>query len=195
MTPQASFWQRASDRRCPKPSLVSQRSEAPHEQTDAICVVASGLILLPPSISALAPCHTVGCCGVTGLNPSTALGWLRPQIISTSDAARDHETLSVAPLLDKLHTLGIDPETAALDKGYDNNRVYATCSERNIAPVVPLRKTPDVVKGKDKPPTCEHGEWRFAGADYDRKATKWRCPRPASASPPPCGSRPTGCTR
>lgn len=25
-------------------------------------------------------------------------------------------------------------------------------------------------------PTCEHGEWRFAQADYDRKATKWRCP-------------------
>jgi hypothetical protein len=31
---------------------------------------------------------------------------------------------------------------------------------------------------------CEHGEWRFAGADFKRKATKWRCPtgecRPAS---------------
>ena len=75
-------------------------------------------------------------------------------------------------------------ETCALDKGYDNNRVYAACSEREIAPVIPLRKTPDVKKGKDKPPTCEHGEWRFAGADYDRKATKWRCPtgecKPAS---------------
>ena len=22
----------------------------------------------------------------------------------------------------------------------------------------------------------EHGEWRFAGADYRRKATNWRCP-------------------
>src|SRR6202167_3210567 len=60
--------------------------------------------------------------------------------------------LSVASLLDKLHTLGIDPETCALDKGYDNNRVYADCSERGIAPVIPLRKTPDVKKGKDKPP-------------------------------------------
>ncbi len=27
-----------------------------------------------------------------------------------------------------------------------------------------------------KPPTCEHGEWTFAGAHYKRKATKWRCP-------------------
>jgi transposase, IS5 family len=102
----------------------------------------------------------------------------------TVETARDHETLSVAPLLDKLHALGIDPETCALDKGYDNNRVYGACSERGIAPVIPLRKTPDVVKGKDKPPCCEHGEWRFAGADHKRKATKWRCPtgecKPAS---------------
>jgi hypothetical protein len=90
--------------------------------------------------------------------------------------AREHETLSVAPLLDKLHTLGIDPETAALDKGYDNSRVYTDCSERAISPVIPLRKTPDVKKGKDKPPTCEHGEWTFAGADRKRKASKWRCP-------------------
>ena len=100
------------------------------------------------------------------------------------ETARAHETLSVAPLLDKLHALGIDPETAALDKGYDNNRVYGDCAERGIAPVIPLRKTSDVKKGKDKPPTCEHGEWRFAGADHKRGATKWRCPtgecKPAS---------------
>jgi hypothetical protein len=92
------------------------------------------------------------------------------------ETARAHETLSVALLLDKLHALGIDPETASLDKGYDNNRVYADCSERGIAPVIPLRKTPDVKKGKDKPPCCEHDEWRFAGADHKRAATKWRCP-------------------
>jgi transposase len=102
----------------------------------------------------------------------------------TVETARAHETLSVAPLLDKLHGLGIDPETCALDKGYDNNRVYGDCAERNVLPVIPLRKTPDVKKGKDKPPTCEHGEWRFAGADRKRGACKWRCPtgecKPAS---------------
>lgn len=102
----------------------------------------------------------------------------------TVETARAHETISVAPLLDRLHTLGIDPETASLDKGYDNNRVYSDCSERGIAPVIPLRKTPDVKKGKDKPPCCEHGQWRFAGADHKRGATKWRCPtgecKPAS---------------
>ena len=26
------------------------------------------------------------------------------------------------------------------------------------------------------PPTCEHGTWTFAGADFKRKQTKWRCP-------------------
>jgi len=95
----------------------------------------------------------------------------------TVETAKANETLSVAPLLDKLHALGIDPETAALDKGYDNNRVYGDCTERGIAPVIPLRQTPDVKKGKDKPPTCEHGEWRFAGADRKRGACKWRCPK------------------
>jgi len=25
-------------------------------------------------------------------------------------------------------------------------------------------------------PTCEHGVWKFAGADVKRKRTKWRCP-------------------
>jgi hypothetical protein len=31
-------------------------------------------------------------------------------------------------------------------------------------------------QGKHKPPTCEHGEWKFAGTDYTRGVTKWRCP-------------------
>ncbi len=102
----------------------------------------------------------------------------------TVETARAHETLSVAPLLDRLYSLGINPETCALDKGYDNNRVYADCTERNIAPVIPLRQTPDVKRGEDAPPCCEHGTWRFAGADRKRGATKWRCPtgecKPAS---------------
>jgi hypothetical protein len=38
--------------------------------------------------------------------------------------------------------------------------------------------------GEHKPPSCEHGEWRFAGADHKRHACKWRCPtgecKPAS---------------
>jgi hypothetical protein len=94
----------------------------------------------------------------------------------TVETAKTNEVVTVAPLLDRLHALGIDPETCALDKGYDNNRVYGACAEHGVLPVVPLRKTPAVVRGEDKPPRCEHGEWRFAGADRKRGATKWRCP-------------------
>ena len=39
-----------------------------------------------------------------------------------------------------------------------------------------LRKSGRVKRGEHKPPSCEHGEWTFAGADFKRKATKWRCP-------------------
>src|SRR5437588_11213264 len=28
----------------------------------------------------------------------------------------------------------------------------------------------------DGAPTCEHGTWTFAGANYKRRATQWRCP-------------------
>lgn len=100
------------------------------------------------------------------------------------ETGKMNETPTVAPLLDKLHALGIDPETCALDKGYDNGTVYEACAEREVLPVIALRKTPAVKRGEDKPPTCEHGEWRFAGADHKRNACKWRCPsgecKPAS---------------
>jgi IS5 family transposase len=92
------------------------------------------------------------------------------------ETAKTHETKAVAPLLDKLHALGIDPETCALDKGYDHAGTYFDCMIRDIAPVIPLRQTPDVKRGEDGPPDCEHGVWRFAGADRTRGATKWRCP-------------------
>lgn len=51
-----------------------------------------------------------------------------------------------------------------------------------------------VKRGEHRLPCCEHGEWRFAGADRKRGATKWCCP-PGSASPRPCGSRMIGCIR
>lgn len=71
-----------------------------------------------------------------------------------------------------------------MDKGYDLTTVYDGCEDRDVRPIIPLRQTPGVKMGQHKPPTCEHGEWTFAGADYKRKATKWRCPtgecKPAS---------------
>jgi hypothetical protein len=100
------------------------------------------------------------------------------------ETGKAHEVPTVAPLLDKLHTLGIDPETCAMDKGYDAGTVYDACTERGVMPVIPLKQTPAVKRGEHKPPCCEHGEWRFAGADKKRDATKWRCPtgecKPAS---------------
>ena len=71
---------------------------------------------------------------------------------------------------------GFDPETCALDMGYDNNRVYGECEDRDVRPIIPLRETPAVKAGKAGPPTCEHGTWRFAGSDSKRGASKWRCP-------------------
>ena len=57
-------------------------------------------------------------------------------------------------------------------------RIYDGCEDRDCRPIIPLRKTPAVLKSDHKPPTCEHGTWTFAGADDQRKAMKWRA-RPA----------------
>jgi transposase len=48
--------------------------------------------------------------------------------------------------------------------------------DRGIAPITPLRETTAVKRGDHHAPTCEHGEWTFAGADRKRQATRWRCP-------------------
>jgi Transposase DDE domain len=60
------------------------------------------------------------------------------------ETARRQESNFVAPLLDALLARGFAPETCAMDKGYDNSRVYAECEERGCDPVIPLRGT----KGK-----------------------------------------------
>lgn len=56
------------------------------------------------------------------------------------ETARRNESLYVAPLLDALHARGIHPETCAMDKGYDNNRVMDETRERGCIPIVCLRK-------------------------------------------------------
>src|SRR5437667_12098561 len=38
-----------------------------------------------------------------------------------------------------MHARGFRPETCAMDKGYDNARVYAECEARECEPVIPLR--------------------------------------------------------
>jgi DDE family transposase/transposase-like protein DUF772 len=88
----------------------------------------------------------------------------------------EHETLSVSPLIDTARRRGALAATAACDKGYDNNRVYAELTERDCLPLIPLRQTTSVKNGEHLPPTCSHGVWTFAGADRKRGAAKWRCP-------------------
>ena len=56
-----------------------------------------------------------------------------------AETARRQESNFVAPLIDAMHARGFKPETCAMDKGYDNNRVYAECEERGVEPVIPLR--------------------------------------------------------
>jgi hypothetical protein len=100
------------------------------------------------------------------------------------ETAGSHESNYVAPLLDVARSRGFTAETTALDMGYDNNRVYAECEDRDSRPIIPLRETPGVKRGDHRPPECEHGTWAFAGADAKRNRSKWRCPtgecRPAS---------------
>jgi transposase len=92
------------------------------------------------------------------------------------ETASASETLFVPALLDTARERGAAIETCALDKGYDVPRVYEACEDRNCRPIIPLVASPRVKRGEHKPPRCEHGEWTFAGADFKRKATKWRCP-------------------
>jgi hypothetical protein len=80
------------------------------------------------------------------------------------------------PLIDAARSRGFAVQNAIADKGYDNAPFHDGCMDRGIAPVTPLRERPTVVRGEHKPPTCEHREWTFAGADYKRRAAKWRCP-------------------
>jgi len=68
-------------------------------------------------------------CAATGL----PLAW---QV----ETARSHESNYVAPLLDAVHARGFAPATVAMDMGYDNARVYAECADRDVVPIIPLRK-------------------------------------------------------
>jgi hypothetical protein len=76
------------------------------------------------------------------------------------------------------------PKTCVLDKGYDVGPIHEACEDRGCRPIIPLRETLAVRRGDHKRPCCEHGEWRFAGSDAKRGASKWRCPtgdcKPAS---------------
>jgi hypothetical protein len=46
------------------------------------------------------------------------------------ESGRGNKSLYVAPLLDAVRARGYDPETVAIDRGYDNDRVYASATRR-----------------------------------------------------------------
>lgn len=91
------------------------------------------------------------------------------------ETARAHESSLADDLLQRVRER-VRPETATLDKGYDVTPVYEACEKAGALPIIPLRKTPAVKRGDHRAPECEHGTWMFAGADFKRKVTKWRCP-------------------
>jgi IS5 family transposase len=90
--------------------------------------------------------------------------------------AKDNEASHALAMIDAAKARGFAAETAAMDRGYDFTAIYEGCAERAVLPVIPVRQTPAVKQGEHKPPTCEHGEWTFAGSDSKRGASKWRCP-------------------
>jgi hypothetical protein len=104
-------------------------------------------------------------CTVTGL----PLAW-------KVETAKDSELPLVPVLLDAAAGRGFTPDVCVMDRGYDAEVIYEGVEHRGIRPVVPLRQTPAVKAGKDKPPACDHGTWTFAGSDAKRGASKWRCP-------------------
>jgi IS5 family transposase len=90
--------------------------------------------------------------------------------------ARAHETTAVPGLLDTLAARGFAAETVAMDRGYDNGAMHDACAAHGAVAIFPLRETPTVKRGDHLAPRCEHGTWTFAGADFKRGASKWRCP-------------------
>jgi DDE family transposase len=106
--------------------------------------------------------HAVACAG-SGL----PLAW-------RVESGNRQETLFGLPLLDAARARGFAAESCAFDKGYDHHATYEGCEERDCRPIIPLRATK--ARAPLGPPTCQHGAWTFAGANYKRRATQWRCP-------------------
>ena len=99
-------------------------------------------------------------------------------------SARHVEQTFATALLDAVQARGFRPLTAAMDSAYDTGPVHDDFEARGCRPVVKLRKDAAVKNGSHRPPECEHGTWTFAGSDFKRGASKWRCPtgecKPAS---------------
>jgi hypothetical protein len=90
--------------------------------------------------------------------------------------AKEAEGNVALALVDSAQKKGLSINACIFDKGYDSGHIYDGCEERDIRPIIPLKETEKIKKGEHKAPCCEHGEWKFMGSDYGRKAAKWICP-------------------
>ena len=91
------------------------------------------------------------------------------------ESANHHEGPFALPLLDAVRARGFTPGTCAMDKGYDSRVMHDACEARDCRPIIAQIQARNA-RTADDVPTCEHGRWTFAGADFKRKRTKWRCP-------------------
>ena len=109
------------------------------------------------------------------------------------ETAGSHESNYVAPLLDSAKDRGFKPETTALDMGYDNERVYGECEDRDSRPIIPLRETPAVKAGR---PDLRPASMGSGGSLVLPQVVEQRSggARPANACPDLAGSRRTAFT-
>lgn len=98
------------------------------------------------------------------------------------ETAKAQEAPFALPLLDAVLTRGFQPETCAMDKGYDARAIHDGFEAHDCRPIVAQIKQAKAAGVHDDVPTCEHGRWGFAGADFKRKLTKWRCPAASFAA-------------
>lgn len=62
-----------------------------------------------------------------------------------------------------------------MDKGCDSRAIHDGCEAVGCRPIIAQIRQ-QKARTHDDVPTCEHGRWTFAGADFKRTATNWRCP-------------------
>lgn len=91
------------------------------------------------------------------------------------DTGKTHDARVAFPLLESVQRRGFAAETAAMDKAYYSEPLYGAFQSKGCVAIVPQIRHHKVPKLNDIP-VCEHGVWTFAGGDFKRKATKWRCP-------------------
>src|SRR5207253_2248664 len=70
---------------------------------------------------------------------------------------------------------GFQPETVIGDTGYDFAPGHETVMAHGAVPVFARRRFAGEGQWREAP-ECEHGTWTFAGAEANRRTTKWRCP-------------------